>query len=128
MNRIILIGRLTDDPELKTTNSGTSVSTFTLAVNRDYTPKGGEKTADFIPCVAWRQTAEFVDKYLTKGLQIAVEGSLQTRKYEDKNGNKRTAYEVNVDRVHFCGGRDSGDTDKSGMTKAAPDEDEELPF
>ena len=103
MNKVVLMGRFTKDPELKATASGVSVVTFTLAVDRAYTPAGQERIADFIPCVAWRQTAEFVSKHFHKGRMIAVEGSLQSRNYEDKEGNKRTVYEVIADRVYFTG-------------------------
>ena len=106
LNSVTLMGRLVADPELKTTQNGTSVASFRLAVERNYQPKGAaEKQADFIPCVAWRQTAEFIGKYFAKGRMIAVEGSLQSRNYEDKNGQKRTAIEVIVERVHFTGER-----------------------
>lgn len=102
MNRMILIGRLTADPELKTTPKGTEVSAFTLAVDRDYTPKGQQRQADFIPCVAWEKTAAFISRYFTKGQRIAVEGRLQSRRYEDKQGNPRTAYEMVIERAFFC--------------------------
>lgn len=104
MNKMILMGRLVADPELKQTPSGVSVATFRVAVDRDYQDKNsGQRQADFIPCVAWRGTGEFVARYFTKGRMIAVEGSLQTRQYEDKNGGKRTAYEVIVSKASFCG-------------------------
>ena len=105
LNNVTLMGRLVADPELKTTQNGTSVVSFRLAVERNYAPQGQERQADFIPCVAWRQTAEFISKYFAKGRMIAVEGSLQSRNYEDKNGQKRTAIEVIVERVHFTGER-----------------------
>lgn len=105
LNSVTLMGRLVADPELKTTQNGTSVASFRLAVERNYAPQGQERQADFIPCVAWRQTAEFIGKYFTKGRMIAVEGSLQSRNYEDKQGQKRTAIEVIVERVHFTGER-----------------------
>lgn len=104
MNVAILMGRLTDNPELKHTQSGTAVTSFTLAVDR-YTKKGEEKKADFINIVAWRQTAEFVANYFKKGQLIAVEGSIQTRKYKDKDGNNRTAFEVVANNVHFAEGK-----------------------
>lgn len=107
INSIILLGRLTAAPELRTTSSGLSVSTFTVAVDRRYQAKGEEKQTDFIPVVAWRQTAEFAAKYFDKGSMIAVEGTLQTRRYEDKNGNPRTAFEVIADKLHFAGDRRS---------------------
>ena len=102
LNSVTLMGRLVADPELKTTQNGTSVVSFRLAVERNYAPQGQEWQADFIPCVAWRQTAEFIGKYFTKGRMIAVEGSLQSRNYEDKNGQKRTAIEVIVDQAYFA--------------------------
>ncbi len=105
LNTIIIMGRLTADPELRTTSSGLSVSSFTVAVDRRYQRQGEEKQTDFIPVVAWRQQAEFVSKYFSKGQMIAVEGSLQSRKYEDKNGNPRTAYDVIADRISFCGSK-----------------------
>lgn len=106
LNSVTLMGRLVADPELKTTQNGTSVASFRLAVERNYQAKGAaERQADFIPCVAWRQTAEFIGKYFGKGRMIAVEGSLQSRNYEDKNGQKRTAYEVIVDQAYFADSR-----------------------
>ena len=99
------MGRLTEAPELKTTNSGVAVTSFSLAVERNYAPKGQERETDFIRITAWRQTAEFVCKYFTKGSMIAVQGSIQTRNYEDRNGNKRTAFEVVADNVSFCGSK-----------------------
>ena len=102
MNVITLMGRLTNDPELKTTPNGVSVTSFTIAVDRSYTPKGQEKQTDFITCVAWRNTAEFISKYWHKGQRIAVKGELQTRKYTANDGGQRTAYEVVVDNAFFC--------------------------
>lgn len=101
LNVVILTGRLTANPELKTTTNLLSVCSFTVAVDRKYTP-GNEKTADFINVVAWRKTAEFVSKYFTKGSMIAIEGSIQTRKYKDKDGNTRTAFEVVANNVQFA--------------------------
>ena len=108
LNSVTLMGRLVADPELRQTASGVSVVSFRLAVERNYAPQGQERQADFISCVAWRQTAEVIGKYFTKGRMIAVEGSLQSRNYEDKNGQKRTAIEVIVDRAHFTGERTAG--------------------
>lgn len=102
------MGRLVADPELRQTPNGISVTTFRIAVDRNYSPKGGEKQADFIDIVAWRQTAEFVSRYFAKGRMIALEGSIQTRNYEDKNGNKRTAVEVVADQVYFADSKPSG--------------------
>ena len=98
------MGRLTANPELKKTQSDKSVTSFTVAVDRNYA-SNGERQADFINVVAWRQTAEFICRYFGKGQMIAVEGSIQTRNYEDKNGNKRTAFEVVANNVSFCGER-----------------------
>lgn len=108
LNRIVLLGRLTADPETKQTPNGVSVATFTIAVDRNFTAKGQEKQTDFIPCVAWRATADFIGKYFQKGSLIAVDGSLQTRKFTDKQGNNRTAYEVIVDQVSFAGSKQDG--------------------
>lgn len=105
LNSVTLMGRLVADPELRQTASGVSVVSFRLAVERNYAPQGQERQADFISCVAWRQTAEFIGRYFTKGRMIAVEGSLQSRNYEDKNGQKRTAYEVIVDQAYFADSR-----------------------
>lgn len=105
INCTVLMGRLTEAPELKTTNSGVAVTSFSIAVERNYAPKGQERETDFIRITAWRQTAEFVCKYFTKGSMIAVQGSIQTRNYEDRNGNKRTAFEVVADNVSFCGSK-----------------------
>lgn len=117
LNKAILMGRLTADPELKQTPSGISVATFSLAVNRNYGSKDGTRQADFINIVAWRQTAEFVSKYFAKGQQVIVEGSIQTRGYEDKQGNKRTAFEVVASQVYFAEGK--RDNDSSTSTKSA---------
>ena len=106
-NRAILIGRLTIDPELKQTPSGTYLVNFPLAVDRRFKSQDGERKADFITIVCWRQAAEFVCKYFHKGDSIGIEGSIQTRNYDDKQGNKRTAVEVVAERVFFAGGRSS---------------------
>lgn len=98
-NLVVLTGRLTADAELKTTPSGVSVTSFTIAVDRR--GKGEEKQADFINIVAWRQTAEFIAKYFKKGSMIGIEGSIQTRRYQDKNGNNRTAFEVVANNAQF---------------------------
>ena len=109
LNRIILMGRLVADPELKQTPNGISVATFCVAVDRNYQSKNAnEKQTDFINCVAWRQTGEFISRYFAKGRMIALEGSLQSRRYEDKTGAKRTAYEVVVDQAYFADSRPGG--------------------
>lgn len=114
LNHITLMGRLTRDPELRRTNSGTAVASFTLAVDRDFGPKdGGEKETDFIECVAWKNTAEFVSKYFSKGRMAVVSGRLQIRKWNDKDGNKRSTAEVVADNVYF------GDSKKEESSAAA---------
>ena len=104
LNEVLLIGRLTGDPELKQTPSGVSVTSFSIAVNRRYT-KGEEQQADFINIVAWRNTAEFIAKYFQKGSAIFVKGALQTRSWTDQNGNKRYATEVVADEAQFVEGK-----------------------
>ena len=101
LNKIFLMGRLTRDPELKRTQSGTAVTSFSLAVDRDFKSQNGDKETDFIDVVAWRNTAEFVSKHFTKGRMAVVEGRLQIRDYTDRDGNKRRAAEVIADQVYF---------------------------
>ena len=108
LNKIILMGRLTRDPELRRTGSGTAVTSFSLAVDRDFKSQSGEKETDFIDVVAWRNTAEFVSKYFTKGRMAVVEGRLQIRDWTDKDGGKRRSAEVVADNVYF------GDTKRDG--------------
>lgn len=113
-NLVVLTGRLTADPELKTTPNGISVTTFSIAVDRRYR-SGEERQTDFINIVAWRQTAEFISKYFQKGSMIGIEGSIQTRRYQDKNGNNRTAFEVIANNVQFVESkRDSSAPSDSG--------------
>lgn len=110
LNRVILMGRLTRDPELRHTPSGVAVATFSLAVERDFKDKTtGEKATDFIDVVAWRQTGEFVSRYFTKGRMAVVDGRIQTRRYTDRDGNNRTAFEVVADSVYFCDKKDPMD-------------------
>lgn len=122
LNKITIMGRLTDDPELRYTQSQTPVASFTIACERDF----GDKATDFIPCVAWRQTGEFVDKYFHKGSLIAMTGSLQSRKWEDKNGNKRVSWEVNVDHAYFTG--EKQDAPKPPELVEIDESDGEFPF
>ncbi len=138
-NLVVLTGRLTADPELKTTPNGISVTTFSIAVNRNYR-SGGENQADFINIVAWRQTAEFITKYFKKGNLIGIEGSIQTRSYTDKNGNKRTAFEVVANNVQFVESkRDTGaasdnvpasfsNADSNDFADLGDATDDDLPF
>lgn len=113
LNRTILMGRLVGDPELKTTQSGNSVTSFTVAVDRSYVKQGEERKADFISCVAWRNTAEFICRYFGKGAMIALEGQIQTRTYQAKDGTNRHATEVVVDNVSFTGERRDGNNQQS---------------
>lgn len=134
LNKIILMGRLTRDPELRRTQSGTAVALFTIAVDRDYRAASGEKETDFIDIVAWRSTAEFVSKYFAKGRMAVVEGRLQIRDWKDKDGGKRRTAEVVADNVYF------GDSRRLGAEAPAvpepggdqelteEEEDGELPF
>lgn len=129
MNNISLVGRLTADPELKQTQSGISVTSFSIAVDRP----GSKDTTDFLPCVAWRQTAEFVCRYFCKGQRIGLIGKLTSRKYEDKNGNPRTAYEVVADHVEFVESKKASDGNTTNNTASTFDEyeeiaDDDLPF
>ena len=114
LNRIILMGRLAADPELRTTPNGVSVASFRIGVTRDY----NRDQTDWINIVAWRQTAEFVSKYFFKGSMIALEGSLQSRQYQDRDGNNRTAYEVQADRVWFA--ESKGASSQQGESRFAP--------
>ena len=111
LNKIFIMGRLTRDPELRQTQSGTPVASFTLAVDRDFKDKStGERTTDFIDVVAWRQTGEFVSRYFTKGRMAVVEGRLQIRDWTDKDGNKRRSAEVVSDQVYFGDSKRDGDS------------------
>ena len=107
-NKIILMGRIVADPEMKTTPNGTNVCTFRIAVDRRYQKQGEDKQTDFFNIAAWRQTGEFVQRYFGKGRMILVEGELTTRQYTDKNGNPATWYEVIVDAAHFTGEKSQG--------------------
>ena len=110
LNHIVIMGRLTRDPELRRTGSGIAVASFSVAVDRDFGKnENGEKETDFIDCVAWRQTGEFVSKYFTKGSMIVVSGRLQVRSWTDKDGNKRRTAEVVADNVYFGGGKRESD-------------------
>ena len=110
LNHIVIMGRLTRDPELRRTGSGIAVTSFSLAVDRDFAPKdGGERETDFIDCVAWRQTGEFVSKYFAKGRMAVVSGRLQIRSWTDKDGNKRRTAEVVADNVYFGDSKRDGD-------------------
>lgn len=136
LNNIILMGRLTRDPELRTTNSGTSVASFALAVDRDFKDQNGEKKTDFIEVVAWRNTAEFVTKYFTKGRMAVVSGRLQIREWTDKEGNKRRTAEVLADNVYFADSKNKEPSGEPNFAQATGnsdfveigDSDTDLPF
>ena len=140
LNKIIIMGRLTRDPELRRTGSGTSVTSFSLACDRDFKSQSGEKETDFIEVVAWKNTAEFVSKYFTKGRMAVVEGRLQIRDWTDKAGNKRTTAEVVADNVYFADSKrsESNDNQKENFNALSgrlsddfvpiSEEDGEIPF
>ena len=143
MNKAILIGNLTRDPEARTTASGVAVTTYTIAVNRRFTNQQGVREADFIPIVTWRQTAELCARYLSKGRKVAVEGSIQTRSYDAQDGTKRYVTEIVADNVEFLSPNQQGEqrprsadvplppepnftpASNGGFTEV---EDDELPF
>lgn len=131
LNHITLMGRLVRDPELRTTQSGVSVCSFTIAVDRDFSGKGEEKLTDFVDVVAWRNTADFVSKYFSKGRMAIVDGSLQSRKWQDKEGNNRVSWEVLANNIYFG---DSKRNDNGQQTQTAQsftdvaEENGELPF
>ncbi len=104
LNHIEIMGNLVADPEIRTTNSGVKVCSFRIACERDYAAIGAQKEADFVDCVAWREKAEFVSKYFTKGMPILVSGRLQMRKWEDRDGNKRVSAEIQAESLYFAGG------------------------
>ena len=122
LNSVCLMGRLTADPELKSTQSGVSVCSFRIAVDRTYQPKGQEKQTDFINIVTWRGTAEFVSRYFRKGQLVAVQGSIQTGQYTDRDGNKRTTFDVVADNVFFAEKKaESGETKQGAGYDHSPD-------
>ena len=139
INMVALMGRLTFEPEIRTTPSGVSVMRFQIACDRSYQKSGQDRQADFIDCVAWRQTAEFISRYFHKGSMIAVEGTLQTSSYTDKNGNQRKQVEVLANNVSFCGSK--SETGSAAGSQANPNyssadnsdfdeipDDDDLPF
>ncbi len=127
LNIAAIMGRLTADPELRHTPSDLAVTTFTVAVDRNFSRSGTERQTDFIDVVAWRGTAEFVCKYFAKGSMIAVNGSIQTRMYEDKQGNKRKAFEIVADQVNFCGSKRESGGDSYGSYGSEPPERTSMP-
>lgn len=122
MNKVILIGRLTRDPELRTTPSGTATTAFSVAVDRNFVnQQTGQREADFINCVAWRKQAENISRYCSKGTQVAVEGRIQTRNYDAQDGTKRYVTEVICDNVTFLGSKNSSKDDSSFDGEPSPD-------
>lgn len=135
LNVVALMGRLTADPELRATPAGASVTSFTIAVDRSFVKQGEERKTDFINCVAWRGAADFVAKHFQKGSLIAVDGSIQTRRYQDKDGHNRTAFEVVVDNAHFAGSKEKAEKPTYSAPEqpayddfATIDDAEDLPF
>ena len=136
LNCVTLMGRLVADPELRTTTTGKEVATFCIAVERSFAKAGEQRQSDFINIVAWEGSAKFVSNYFSKGSMIAIQGAIQTRNYEDKNGNKRTAFEVVAKEISFCGGKNESSPTPA---QATPNlnvsvnfdeitDDEDLPF
>ena len=128
LNSVTLMGRLTRDPELKHTQSGTAVVSFTLAVDRDFKSADGTKETDFIDCVAWRNTAEFVSKYFSKGKMAVVSGRLQIREWTDKEGGKRRSAEVVVDNIYFGDSKKTSGTCPQDVEFEEVEDDGFLPF
>ena len=136
LNVVAIMGRLVADPELRTTQQGINVCSFRIACDRNFARQGEQRQADFIDIVAWRQQADFVCKYFHQGDMIAIEGSLQSRKYTDKDGNNRIAIEIVASNISFCGGKNGGNANTATTNDApatmvanAPSEDnDELPF
>lgn len=136
LNQITIMGRMVKDPELRHTNSGLAVASFTLAVDRDFKNDSGEKETDFIDCVAWRSTAEFVDKYFSKGSMAVVSGRLQIRSYNASDGSKRKAAEIVAANIYFADSKKTAQNATSGTTDAFTsgsdivpiDDNDDLPF
>lgn len=130
LNKIVLMGRMTKDPELRRTPSGTAVTSFSLAVDRDFKDHNGNRETDFFEVVAWRNTAEFVAKYFGKGRMAVVEGRLQNHKWQDKDGNKRISYEIAADNIYFGDYRRDAETQYNdlGYDEIPEEDDEDCPF
>ena len=126
MNKVILIGRLARDPEMRTTGSGISVTRFTVAVSRPFTPQGGQPQTDFIGCIAWRRQAENIAKYCTKGSQVAVEGRIQTGSYDGQDGQRHYTTDIVADNVTFLGSRSSNENTNSYVPNE-PSYSQEMP-
>lgn len=128
LNRITIMGRLTRDPELRNTPTGTPVTNFAIACDRDYTPSSGQKETDFIEVVAWRNTAEFASKYFSKGRMAVIEGRLQMREWKDKDGNNRKVAEVVAENIYFGDSKRDSAPANGGFSAIADDDYGEIPF
>ena len=129
LNHIVIMGRLGKDPELRRTQSGVAVATFNVAVDRDFKDKAtGQRATDWITCVAWRSTAEFMEKYFSKGSQVLVAGRLQMRDWSDKDGNKRISAEVQAENVYFAGAKAEGGQRELPEFEVMDDDAPDLPF
>ena len=128
LNKIIIMGRLTRDPEIRQTGGGKNVANFSVAVDRDFKNQAGEKETDFIDCVAWGSTADFVGKHFGKGSMIVVSGRLQIRGWEDKDGNKRRSAEINAENVYFGGDSKRTVTVSADSLPGVPLDESDLPF
>ena len=129
LNHIVIMGRLGKDPELRRTQSGVAVATFNVAVDRDFKDKAtGQRATDWITCVAWRSTAEFVEKYFAKGSQVLVAGRLQMRDWTDKDGNKRISAEVQAENVYFAGAKTEGGQRELPEFEVMDDDAPDMPF
>lgn len=126
LNKVLLQGRFVRDPEIRTTQSGKSVVSFTLAVDRDFAPQGQQKETDFINCIAWNGTADFISKYFSKGSMATLCGSLQIQNYTDRNGNKRTSPNINVENIYFAGDKRSEQSE--GKPKEQPSSKDESAY
>lgn len=127
INNVTLMGRICSDIDLRSTATGKSVANFRIAVDRSFTKQGEQRQADFITIVVWGNTADFVSKYFSKGSMIALQGSIQTRNYEDKDGNKRTAFEVVAREVSFCGGKNESNNPGKPDSSSLPEYSSTMP-
>jgi len=129
LNNIQIHGRLTKDPEMRQTQSGVSVCNFTVAVDRNYTRQGEDRQTDFFDCVGWRGLADMICKYFNKGKEIVLSGEMQSRKWQDKDGNNRTSWEIQVGNVDFCGSKGNGNSEPAySEPDFGPADNEEVPF
>lgn len=128
LNRITLQGRLTKDPEIRSTQNQTIFCNFMVACDRNFSGQDGQKQTDFLPCIAWKQRAQLLGNYFHKGDMMIVSGSLTSRQYDDQNGQRRYVYEVLVDEIDFCGSKSDGKTREDPQAEPLPDDNSPLPF